>query len=89
MLQKKLYRKNHVFVFINTAKSPKDKKKSYYIFLQQKKIQKYVLACILVLITSLLKSWELGQYSKNNKKIILFPFSIWGYDLIRKTYSGY
>jgi hypothetical protein len=54
-----------------------------------KKIQKYVLACILALITNLLKSWEPGQYFKNNEKIILFSFSIWGYDIIRKTYFGY
>jgi hypothetical protein len=38
---------------------------------------------------SLLKSRELGQISKIPKKIILFSFNIWGYDLIRKTYSGY
>ena len=30
-----------------------------------------------------------GQYFKNSKKIILFSFNIWGYDLIRKMYSGY
>jgi hypothetical protein len=34
-----------------------------------------------------LKSRELGQYFKNSKKII-FSFSVWGYDLICKTYSG-
>ena len=57
------------FVFMHTAKSPEDKKKSYYIFIQQKKNQKYVLACILTLIiTSLLKSRELGQYFKIFKK---------------------
>jgi hypothetical protein len=49
------------------------------------KIQKYVLACILALITSLLKSWELCQYFKNSKKIIFFSFSIWDYEFIRKT----
>jgi hypothetical protein len=48
-------------------------KKSYYIFIQQKTIQKYVLACILTLITSLLNSRELGQYSKN-KKNYFFSF---------------
>jgi len=26
---------------------------------------------------------------QNSKKIIFFSFNIWGYDLIRKTYSGY
>ena len=57
------------------------KQKSYCIFIQQRKFQKYVLACILALITSLLKSRELGQNFKNSKKIILFSFSIWGYDL--------
>jgi len=30
--------------------------------------QKYVLACILALITSLLRSREFGQYFKNSKK---------------------
>jgi hypothetical protein len=54
------------------------KKKSYCIFIQQRKFQKHVLACILALITSLLKSRELGQYFKNFKKIILFSFNNWG-----------
>jgi hypothetical protein len=31
----------------------------------------YVLTCILALITSLFKPWELGQYFKNSKKIFL------------------
>ena len=64
------------------------KKKSYHIFIKQR-FKKFVLACILALITSLLKSRELDQYSKNSKKNILFSFSIWGYNLIRKTYSRY
>jgi hypothetical protein len=51
--------------------------------------KKYVLPCILVLIISLLESRELGLYFKNSEKIILFSFNIWGYDLIRKTYSEY
>jgi len=42
---------------MHTAKSLKDKKKSYRFFIQKthKKNQKYVLACILALITSLLE----------------------------------
>jgi len=44
---------------MHTTKSLKNKK-SYCIFIQQREIQKYVLACILALITSLLKSRELG-----------------------------
>jgi len=32
----------------------------------------YVLACILALITSLFKPWELGQYLKNSKKSFCF-----------------
>jgi hypothetical protein len=60
------------FVFMHTTKSPEDKKKIILYFHTTKKIQKYVLACILTLITSLLNSQELDQYSKNNKKIILF-----------------
>jgi len=62
---------------MHTTKSLKNKKKSYCIFIQQKKFQKYVSACILALITRLLKSRELGQYFKNFKKIIiLFSFNI-------------
>jgi len=53
-----------------------------------KKIFKNILACILALITSLLKSQELDQYFKN-KKNILFSFSIWDYEFIHKTYSRY
>jgi len=73
---------------MHTTKSLKNKK-SYCIFIQQRKFKKYVIACILALITSLLKLRELGQYFKNFKKNILFSFSIWGYDLIRKTYPRY
>jgi len=48
------------------------RKKSYHIFIQQKFKKKNVLACILVLMTSLLKSRELGQYFKNPKNIFCF-----------------
>ena len=37
----------------------------------------YVLACILALITSLFKPWELGQYSKNSKKSFC-PLLVYG-----------
>ena len=75
---------------MHTAKSLKNKKKIILYFHTKKKIsKKYVLACILSLITSLLKSQELGQYFKNSKKKNLFSFNIGGYDLIRKTCSGY
>jgi len=58
---------------MHTVKSLKAKK-SYCIFIQQIKLQKnyYVLAFILALITSLLKSREFGQYFKKSKKIIFF-----------------
>jgi hypothetical protein len=56
---------------MHIAKYLKDKKNSCCIFLQQKK-QIYVLACILALITWLLKPWELDQYIKNTKKIFCF-----------------
>ena len=36
-----------------------------------------------------IKVTRTGQYFKNSKKIILFSFNIWGYNLIRKTYFGY
>jgi hypothetical protein len=52
---------------MHTAKSLKNKNKNH-IWIQKKKIQKYVLACIMALITSLLKSRELDQYLKNSTK---------------------
>jgi hypothetical protein len=74
---------------MHTAKSLKNKKNHIVFSYNKENFKKYVLACILTLITSLLKSQELGQYFKNSKKIILFSFNNWGYDLIRKTYSRY
>jgi hypothetical protein len=75
---------------MHTAKSLKAKK-SYCIFIQQIKLKKkiYVLACILALITSLLKSRELAQYFKLIQKIILFSFYIRDYEFTRKMYSWY
>jgi hypothetical protein len=60
---------------MHTAKSLKAKK-THILFSYNKENfkKKNVLSCILALITSLLKSWELGQYFKNSKKIILFFF---------------
>jgi hypothetical protein len=75
---------------MHTAKSLKDKKKIISFFYTENiKIQKYVLACILALITSLLEPWELGRYFKNSKKNILLSFSICDYEFIRKIYSWY
>jgi len=52
---------------MHTAKSLKEK--NYIIFSYNKEnFKKNVLACILALIISLLKSRELGQYFKNSKK---------------------
>jgi hypothetical protein len=42
-------------------------KKKIMSYFHTTKIQKYVLTCILALITSLLKSRELGQYLKKAK----------------------
>jgi hypothetical protein len=67
----------------------KSLKKNHIVLSYKENWKKYVLACILVIITSLLKSWELGKYFKNSKKIILFSFNIKDYKLIRKTYSWY
>jgi hypothetical protein len=61
-------------------------KKSYCIFKIQKNMYLHV---FLDLITSLLKSFELGLYFKNTKKIILFSVSIWDYELIHNTYFLY
>jgi hypothetical protein len=41
-------------------------KKKHIIYFHTTKIQKYVLTCILALITSLLKLRELAQYFKNS-----------------------
>jgi hypothetical protein len=71
---------------MHTAKSLKAKKIILYFYTKKIK-KKNVLACILALITNLLKSWELGKYFKNSQKIILFSFNIWDYELTRKIYS--
>ena len=66
-----------MFFFVHTAEflKVKKEKKWYCIFIQKYKTLKniyYILACILAFITSLLKSWELGQYFKKNQKIFCF-----------------
>ena len=58
---------------MHTAKSLKNKSYLHiYIYIHKNKIRKYVLARILVLITSLLKSREPGQYFKNSQKNYFF-----------------
>jgi len=78
---------------MHTLKSLKAKKKNHIVFLYNKENFKkniyYILACILALITSLLKSWELGQYFKKNQKNIFFCFNMWDYEFIQKMYSRY
>jgi len=50
-------------------------KKNHIVFSYNKEnFKKYVLACILALITSLLKSRELGQYFKNYKNFYFVFF---------------
>jgi hypothetical protein len=55
---------------MHTAKSLKEKITSYFHTTKKtsKKNNNNILACILALITSLLKSRELGEYFKNSKK---------------------
>jgi len=78
-----------MFLFSCIRPSPL-KKKLHHIFIQQRKLQKKnVLASILALITSLLKSRELGQYFKNSKKNLFYFLNIRDYEFIRKTYSQY
>jgi len=55
---------------MHTAKYLKGKITSYFHTTKKTKKKKEVLASILTLITSLLKSREFGQYFKNSKKII-------------------
>jgi hypothetical protein len=61
-----------MFVFMHMAKSLKAKTIILYFHTTKKTSKKYVLTCILTLITSLLKSWELGNISKNPKKLFYF-----------------
>jgi len=51
---------------MDTVKSLKAKKIILYFHTTKKTSKKYVLACILALITSLLKTRELGQYFKKS-----------------------
>ena len=49
------------------------KAKNHIVFSYNKEnFKKYVLACILTLITNLLKSREFDQHFKNSKKIFCF-----------------
>ena len=74
---------------MHTAKSHKNIKKIILYFHITKKISKICISMHFGFNNQFIKSQELGQYFKNFKKIILFSFNIWGYDLIRKTYSEY
>jgi hypothetical protein len=73
---------------MHTAKSLKEKITSYF-YTTKKTSKKNVLASILALITSLLKSRELGQYFKNSKKNLFCFLNIRDYEFIRKMYSRY
>jgi hypothetical protein len=73
---------------MHTAKSL-EAKKTYCIFTQQRKLQKYVLACILALITSLLKALRTRPIFYKKSKKYFVCFSIRDYEFIRKTYSRY
>jgi hypothetical protein len=75
---------------MHTTQSLKTKKKNRIVFSYNKDNFKkiYILACILTLITSLLRSRELGQYFKQIKNI-LFCFNVCYYEYIRKTYFRY
>jgi len=78
------------FSCIRPSLSKVKKKKIILYFHTTKKTSNiYILACILALITSLLKSRELGQYFKKIKKNILFCFNVLDYEFIRKTYCRY
>jgi hypothetical protein len=61
---------------MHTAKSLKAKKLVLYFFIQQRKIQKkyIILTCILALITSLLKSWELWPIFQKNQNIYIYIY---------------
>jgi len=75
------------YVFVQTLKKmfcfhtydQVSKIKNHIVFSYNKEnFKKYVLACILALITSLLKSRELGQYFKNSKNNLFFFLLISG-----------
>jgi uncharacterized membrane protein YfhO len=72
MMQKENYKKQKMTCFL--AYDQVSKKNRIVFPYKEYFKKKNVLTCIFVLITSLLKSWELGQYFKNSKIIILFCF---------------
>jgi hypothetical protein len=74
---------------MHTAKSFKPEYHIVFSYNKENLKKIYVLAYILALITSLLKSREFGQYFKIFKKNIFFCFSIRDYEFICKTYSRY
>ena len=70
---------------MQTTKSLKDKKKIISYFHTTKLQKFYFLACILALLPSLLKLWELGQYYKNTPKIFCFLLVSWIMNLYIKN----
>jgi len=63
-------------VFTHTAKSLKAKKNHIVFSYNEENFKKYVLAYILALMTSLLKSRELGQYLNKSKKNYFVSFNV-------------
>jgi hypothetical protein len=74
---------------MHTAKSLK--KKKFQIVFSNNKISKKrkSFSMHFGFNNQFIKVTRTAQYFKNSKKIILFSFNIWGYDLIRKMYFGY
>ena len=69
-----------MFFFVSCIRLSLSKlKKNHIVFSYNKEnFKQYILACILALVTSLLKSREVGQYFKNKlKNIYIFCFNVW------------
>jgi len=77
-------RKKYFFVFMHTTKSLEAKKIILYFY-----TTKNVLACILALITSLLKALRTRPIFYKKSKKYFVCFSIRDFEFIHKTYSRY
>jgi hypothetical protein len=77
--------KKKYFVFMHTAKSLKKN----IVFSNNKISKKKSFSMHFGFNNQFIKVTRTSQYFKNSKKIILFSFNKWGYDLIRKIYSEY
>jgi hypothetical protein len=84
----KTYKTKKCFVFMHTTKSLKDKKKKNHIVFSYNKTSKNICFSMhFAFNNQFIKVMRTRLIFQKYPKNILFSFSIWDYEFIRKTYS--